>query len=102
MQSKIGLSLTVESITDDQMRQEIVRRRIAFDRNPQAFINRWTDSENILSRQLVKARTALPEVKIPEPMVDLAVRLSMEAGVQGHRLVRNAHHRSGSHGHIER
>jgi len=82
---RFGLSLTVESISDDPMRQEIVRRRIAFDRNPQAFIDRWTESENILSRQLVKARAALPEVKIPEPMIALAVRLSMEAGAQGHR-----------------
>ncbi len=82
---RFGLSLTVKSLEDPRSRQAVVRRRIAFDRDPRAFVEKWSDADDILSRQIAQARTSLDETLIPDDMVALAVRLSTEVGAQGHR-----------------
>jgi Mg-chelatase subunit ChlI len=82
---RFGLSLTVSSLTDAGMRQAVARRRIAFDRNPEVFADRWGQSQQLLSRQVVHARAALGQVSVPAEMVRLAVDLSTQAKAQGHR-----------------
>lgn len=82
---RFGLSLTVNSLTDAALRQEIVRRRIAFDQDPEAFVRRWQPAEAVLSNQIVQARRALTRIEIPDAMLALAVRLSTEVETQGHR-----------------
>jgi Mg-chelatase subunit ChlI len=67
------------------MRQAIVRRRIEFDRNPEVFSKKWSVSENLLSEQIAIARSCIAEITIPDAMLALAVRLSLEVKVQGHR-----------------
>ncbi len=82
---RFGMSLTVESLTDGRMRQEIVRRRIEFDRDPQKFMELWADAEQILSRQVAHARATLGSIKVTDTMVEMAVRLSTAVEAQGHR-----------------
>ena len=82
---RFGLSIMVKSLTDADMRQAIARQRIEFDQNPEAFSEKWSVPESILSRQIVQARSFLEKVRIPGAMIALAVRLSTEVEVQGHR-----------------
>ncbi len=82
---RFGLCLTVSSLADINMRQSIVRRRMAFDQDPESFIAQWAHWENLLSDQIIQARSKLNEIKIPSEMLELAVRLSTEVHVQGHR-----------------
>lgn len=82
---RFGLNLTIRSLTDRTLRKAVAHRRIAFDRNPEAFLEQWALSESILSKQVVQARSALDGISIPDGMLDLAVRLSSEVAVQGHR-----------------
>jgi Mg-chelatase subunit ChlI len=82
---RFGLSLAVSSISDTGQRQEIARRRIAFDLDPRGFQEQWADMEAALSRQIALARSACGQIKIPDAMVDMAVRLSTAAQAQGHR-----------------
>ncbi len=82
---RFGLSLAVSSLTDNEMRQAVARRRIAFDRNPDGFADLWVESQTLLAQQVAHARAALGQVKVPVEIVRLAVDLSMSAKVQGHR-----------------
>lgn len=82
---RFGLSLSVKGLADLELRQTIVRQRIAFDQNPEAFLIKWSDSEQILTDQIRYARRKLDSVRIPARMLELAVRLSAELEVQGHR-----------------
>jgi Mg-chelatase subunit ChlI len=82
---RFGLSLDVSSLTDNEMRQAVARRRIAFDRNPEGFASRWTESQALLAQQVAHARTALGQVKVPAEMIGLAVHLSLRVKAQGHR-----------------
>ena len=67
------------------MRQAIVLRRIEFDQNPEVFSKKWSVSETLLSEQIAIARSCIGEITIPDAMLALAVRLSLEVKVQGHR-----------------
>ena len=82
---RFGLSLTIKSLDDTDMRQAIARRRLRFDQSPEAFSKTWSVSENILLEQIVHARSCLDDITIPDAMVALAVRLSTEVRAQGHR-----------------
>jgi Mg-chelatase subunit ChlI len=82
---RFGLSLTVGSLTDNEMREAVARRRIAFDRNPEGFADLWVESQALLARQVTQARANLGQVKVPAEMVRLAVDLSTRAKAQGHR-----------------
>lgn len=82
---RFGLSLTVNSISDPAQRQDIVTRRIAFDANPQTFTAQYADLEQIMSVQIIEARKKLNTIQIPPKMVEVAVTLSAEVEVQGHR-----------------
>lgn len=82
---RFGLSLIVSSVNDSEQRQNIVTRRIAFDADPDTFAAQYAGEESILSNQILEARRRLNSVKIPHNMVELAVALSTEVKVQGHR-----------------
>ncbi len=82
---RFGLSLTVTSLMAAGIRQQIVRQRMAFDQDPEAFLEQWSAAERILSGQIIRARKTLVSVGIPDAMLALAVRLSTEVKVQGHR-----------------
>ena len=82
---RFGMSITVDSLTDGDMRREIVRRRIKFDQNPEKFRSMWDSAEQILSRQIRQARAALDGIDIPDEMIAMAVRLSQAVEAQGHR-----------------
>jgi Mg-chelatase subunit ChlI len=82
---RFGLSLSVKSLDDTRMRQTIVRSRIAFDRSPETFLERWAETERMLTEQILRARKALGDIRIPGRMLELAVRLPEEVKAQGHR-----------------
>lgn len=82
---RFGLSVTVTGLSDIDMRQAIVRRRMDFDRDPKTFIEKWAAMEDLWSRQVVSARQKLQSITFSGQMVELAVRLSTELEIQGHR-----------------
>ena len=64
---RFGLSLTIKSLDDIDMRQAIVRRRIEFDQNPETFLKTWSVSEHILAGMRFQPRSRvmwLPRVPI--------------------------------------
>ncbi len=82
---RFGLCVTVEGMTDPRMRQAIIRQRLAFEAEPEAFLAQWTPAEELLTRQIQQARDNLASIEIPDAMLDLAVRLSLDVEVHGHR-----------------
>jgi Mg-chelatase subunit ChlI len=82
---RFGLCVTAERIAEVDARELIVRRRLEFDHDPEAFQRRWAPEEALLAAQIVQARKRLAEVAVPDAMVRLAVRLTHELDVAGHR-----------------
>ncbi len=82
---RFGLCVAVSGLASPELRREIVLRRLAFDRDPQAFRARFQATEAALAGQLQSARQHLDQVVIPLELVDRAVALATAAQAQGHR-----------------
>jgi magnesium chelatase subunit D len=63
---RFGLGVEALTPTEPAVRAEIVRRRIAFERDPAAFLARFADAEAELAERIAAARTALPGVLLSE------------------------------------
>jgi magnesium chelatase subunit D len=82
---RFGFCVQVEGVLEPAERVEIIKRREDFDRNPVGFIEHWVEKELSLRRRIAETRKRLPSVQISREMLELASRLSAEAGVAGHR-----------------
>lgn len=63
---RFGLGVEVRAPRDVDARAEIVRRRLAFERDPAAFCAEWRDADSALAARIARARDALPAVRLPE------------------------------------
>jgi magnesium chelatase subunit I len=82
---RFGLCVHIEGISDPDQRVEVVKRWVAFEENPSAFIEQWQDTETDLRNKIVHAREILPSVRISNEMLNKIAHLSIEIGVDGHR-----------------
>lgn len=85
LQDRFGLCVVVKSLADPELRAEIVRRRLAFEQEPHAFLAAQHLEEEALRRQLVRAKQNLRQVKVGDAELGLAVRLALAVGAEGHR-----------------
>jgi magnesium chelatase subunit I len=82
---RFGLCVLVRGLADPTQRQEIARRRLAFESDPDAFITAWAPAEQVVAGQIARARAALAAVAIPPAAWEQTARLAAAAGVHGHR-----------------
>ena len=82
---RFGLALDIETPQDLKMRVEIVRRRDAFERDPDAFVAAWADQEQETRQQIAEARKRCAHIDVPDAAMERASRLCMEAGSDGLR-----------------
>ncbi|MEO0995899.1 MAG: magnesium chelatase ATPase subunit I [Pseudomonadota bacterium] len=82
---RFGLSVDVATPTDIGERVEVVRRRDAFERGPDAFRRRWSRREGRIRRQVVAARERLDDVAVPNDILECAARLCIALETDGLR-----------------
>ncbi len=82
---RFGLSLMVAGETGVEQRRTIISRRIVFDIDPETFAAGYTADDLLLSDLVAGARNRLSSVRVPEPMLTVAVSLALEVQAQGHR-----------------
>jgi magnesium chelatase subunit D len=63
---RFGLGVEVSTPADPAVRAEIVRRRLAFERDPGAFAETWRVQEVALAARIAEARARLERVHLPE------------------------------------
>ena len=82
---RFGLSVTVKAETDVALRMEILRRRLAFEDNPQAFIESYRKDDETLRKTIETARKALSTIGVDANLLELIANISITLGVEGHR-----------------
>jgi magnesium chelatase subunit D len=63
---RFGLTVEVAASRDPRLRAEVVRSRLAYDADPDAFVARFAAEEARLRERIVAARALLPEVELDE------------------------------------
>ena len=78
---RFGLMVDVAAPRDVAERTEVVRRRVAFERDPVAFRAQWQAAQTALQQQISVARQLLPAVHMPDGLLTLISQLCTELGV---------------------
>ena len=82
---RFGLFPEADPSCDEQARQEIIRRVLAFEKDGIAFRAQWQEETEALKKKVEEARKALGSVEVSDAMVQLAAVYTLKAHVAGHR-----------------
>ncbi|MDZ7627162.1 MAG: magnesium chelatase ATPase subunit I [Parvularculaceae bacterium] len=82
---RFGLSVDVKTTSDLRDRVEVVKRRDAFDQDPEDFIKSWARKDAALRKKIVAARERLGAIAAPDAALEYAARLCMTLGADGLR-----------------
>ncbi|AGS68746.1 putative cobaltochelatase [Streptomyces collinus] len=61
---RFGLTVEVAASREPEQRVEVVRRRLAYDDDPDGFAARWAEEEAAVRQRIVAARRLLPGVRL--------------------------------------
>lgn len=82
---RFGLAVDIVGVHDPRARVEIIKRRIAFEQDPEGFYEAWRPQEEALSRRIAEARERVASVAYTEQDLYLIAALTTEFEVDGHR-----------------
>ncbi|BFM15805.1 hypothetical protein R50073_19880 [Maricurvus nonylphenolicus] len=85
LQDRFGLAVELTNQYAIEERVEIVRAREDFDRDPQAFIERYQSQQQQLVDGIADARRLLKDVSCPDPLRTRIAEYCHQAGVDGLR-----------------
>lgn len=82
---RFGLSVEIRTPEDLPTRVEVVKRRDAYEKDPEGFVKKYKRHDAKLRKQLVDGRALLPQVVVPDSFVERAVQLCLMLGTDGLR-----------------
>jgi len=82
---RFGLTVEVKASRDPDIRAEVVRRRLAYDADPDGFVIGWQDAEQQLSARIATAQELLVTVELPDPVLRQITAVCAAFDVDGMR-----------------
>jgi magnesium chelatase subunit D len=82
---RFGLTVEIAAPRDPELRAEVIRRRMAFDRDPTAFVADYGASEDELRVTIITARSLLPSVRLDDRQLATIARVCGAFEVDGMR-----------------
>ncbi|MCF0071155.1 magnesium chelatase subunit D family protein [Dyadobacter sp. CY261] len=82
---RFGMMVEVSAQTDVHARTEVVRRRIAFERDPMGFVDQWVSGQEVIKEQISRAQQLLPSVQVADGLLKIISQLCIEWGVSSLR-----------------
>jgi magnesium chelatase subunit D len=82
---RFGLTVEIAAPRDPRLRAEVVRRRLAFDADPETFVGTYADAERALTDRIAAARKLLPEVELTDAVLTKVAEVCAAFEVDGMR-----------------
>lgn len=82
---RFGLAVQITTEKDPKARKAIIERRLTWENDPAVFAQSWKAAEEQLHQKIKNAQTLLPEVVLPDAMLDRILEQVMVSGAEGHR-----------------
>ena len=82
---RFGLTVEITAPRDPELRAEVVRRRMAFDRDPASFVAAYAADEQALRIRIATARSLLPSVRLDDQKLATIARVCAAFDVDGMR-----------------
>ena len=102
---RFALSVYVAGEKDLDRRAEVIKRRLAYEDDPEAFIVQWQEEQKNEVRRIERAMKLLPQVTASNEILRTAAQISIALEVDGHRaditLIKTAETLAAVDGHTE-
>ncbi len=82
---RFPLSIGLERISSVKDRMEVVKRNIEFEENPERFREKHRATQEELKRRIIRAGDILPNVKMPEGLIEAVCSACLDLKVDGMR-----------------
>ncbi|MFQ6053560.1 MAG: ATP-binding protein, partial [Candidatus Bathyarchaeia archaeon] len=82
---RFALRVEMDTIRDTERRAELIRRNLAFERDPEAFRRAYEEEQGRLRRRIQVAHDALAEVRVPERVMRGVAEVCALLEVEGFR-----------------
>lgn len=82
---RFGLSVNIRGEKDPAKRAEVVKRRVKFDSDPEAYVDACREESAAVSKKLADARENLGKVIVSDEAVEQTVSVTLHFGIDGHR-----------------
>ena len=82
---RFGLSVEVTTINKLEERIEVIRRRDAYEADPEGFSAAWARKDTAIRNRVVTARKILRDVEVPDTILMRMSQLCMSLGIDGMR-----------------
>jgi magnesium chelatase subunit D len=82
---RFGLTVDVSASRDVDVRVEVIRRRMAFEADPEGFAARYADDDTDLARRIAAARALVADVALPDGELRRIAALCAAFDVDGMR-----------------
>ena len=82
---RFGLAVEVDGRFSPEERQQVVKRRIAYEADPQAFMAEWQQSELEERARILRSQELLPLVNVSDDILALITSICAEYDVDGMR-----------------
>ena len=82
---RFALAVDVEAPSDAGLRSDVLERRLAFDRDPQAFDRSWAHAQRSLAETLAAAKARVGRVELPRELLQYVATLTSGRGVRSLR-----------------
>lgn len=82
---RFGLSVEVRGEKDPNLRVEVIRRRLAFESDNEAFGKQYEEEQKLLQKKVVEARDRLSKVAVSDDVLKQIAAISIALEVDGHR-----------------
>lgn len=82
---RFGLCVNVQAESDPNIRVEIVKRRMEYEKNAEIFCKKYLQKEEALKQRIFQAKERLKQICIADTDRQYIVNLCLSAHIQGHR-----------------
>lgn len=82
---RFSIFVEAKGETDQKIREEIIKRRLEYEKSPEEFINKYQAETIEIKNKILRAREIIGEVKITEDIFAYASKLGKASNAQGHR-----------------
>jgi len=82
---RFPLSTLIKTVNTEEARVQIIKNNLLFEKDPQAFKNRFKEQEEKLKKKIANARSLLPQVEVPGGIYYTAASICAKLKVDGQR-----------------
>lgn len=82
---RFGLVVDVAGEQSQELRVQVIKRRLEFERNPESFCQSYEREQKEITKSIENGKRLLPFIKVNDGLLETAAGISIALDVDGHR-----------------